>query len=240
MAAEARLWVKICGVRDEGAALAAAAAGADAIGLVFAPGPRQVDEDTARRIAAAVPGLARVGVFVDPDPERVLGCAERVGLTHVQLHGRVPPELPDLARRAGLVPVRVWRVPPRGAAAPAGEAPPEAGDAAGLEDGDPVLVDTYDPARHGGTGRVGDWDLAARLARRCRLILAGGLTPENVGLAVRAVRPWGVDVSSGVERRPGEKDPERVARFVAAAREAWAALAAPGDGREEGETACSR
>lgn len=230
----ARLWVKVCGIRDAEAAAAAVAAGADAVGFVFAPGPRRVTPREAARIAAALPGgVARVGVFVGAGERQILEAAERAGLTHVQLHGAVPPGLPAGLRRQGLRVLRVLRLPP----ASAGAGDPEALEreaarlAADGEPGEPVLADTAHPRLHGGTGRVGDWRLAAALARRLPLVLAGGLTPDNVAEAVRAVRPWGVDVSSGVERAPGVKDPERVARFVAAARAAAEqVLAAPGEG----------
>lgn len=224
MGASARLWVKICGIADAEAAAAAAEAGADAVGFVFAPSPRRVSPAAAARIAALLPaGVARVGVFVDPGEREVLDCAAEVGLTHAQLHGRVPAGLPGRLRELGVLPVPVVRLPPRGAR-PEGAAASELAEAllawlAGAAGG-PVLADTAHAGLHGGTGLNCDWEVAAVLARRVPLVLAGGLSPENVAEAVRRVRPFGVDVSSGVERKPGVKDPDRIARFVQAARAA--------------------
>lgn len=229
-----RLWVKICGIRDAEGAVAAAAAGADAVGFVFAPSPRRVSPEEAARAAAALPpGMARVGVFVSAPEEEVLAIVERVGLTHVQWHGPLPPALPAALRARGVILLRVLRLPPAGAG-PA-DAVAREREAQRLADqvppDEPVLADARHPHLAGGSGTVVDWELAAALARRRALILAGGLTPDNVAQAVQAVRPAGVDVSSGVERAPGVKDPVRVAGFVAAARAAaGAAAAAPGGG----------
>ena len=206
-----RLFVKICGVTSKDDARMAADAGADAVGLVFWPGsPRQVDAETARGITAALPPFVlRVGVFVNADRETLARTAEEAGLDLLQLHGDEPPEaLENLPRRA----LKAIRVGPGFAPA---EAERYAGHAAGL------LLDTRAQGAPGGTGRAFDWSLARGLRERCGfLVLAGGLTPETVGEAIRAVRPHGVDVSSGVESSPGRKDPLKVRAFVEAVRSA--------------------
>ena len=187
--------------------------------------------------------LAVVGVFVDAPVAEMVAVARHAGLTHVQLHGDEPEAVVAALQAQGLAVIRAVRLaagPRRGAGrqgglpgeSPLGEVHPggagEAGTAGAttraLETGaDLVLVDAAVPGRHGGTGQVADWAVAARLARRRPLILAGGLRPDNVAEAIGVVRPWGVDVSSGVERAPGVKDPLLIARFVAAARAAAAA-----------------
>ncbi len=206
-----RLFVKICGVTSKEDARLAADAGADAVGLVFWPGsPRHLDVATARGITAVLPPFVlRVGVFVNADRETLARIAEEAGLDLLQLHGDEPPEaLENLPRRA----LKSIRVGPGFAPA---EAERYAGSAAGL------LLDTRVEGTPGGTGRAFDWSLARGLKERCGfLVLAGGLTPETVGEAIRAVRPHGVDVSSGVESSPGRKDPLKVRAFVEAARSA--------------------
>lgn len=204
-----RTFVKVCGITSPEDARLAAEAGADAIGLVFWTGsPRRVDLQAARRISQALPPhVLRVGVFVDADRETLARAADRAGLDLLQLHGEEPPEaLAGLPRRAwkavrvgpGFVPADILRY---------------AGRAAGL------LLDTRGDGAPGGTGRSFDWSLVRGLRERCPfLILAGGLTPETVATAIRAVRPHGVDVASGVESSPGRKDAARVRAFVEAVR----------------------
>jgi len=207
------LRVKICGITSAEDGLAASAAGADAIGLVFWPrSPRALDLGRAREIAAALPPLVlRVGVFVDAPAAEIARTADAVGLDLVQLHGDEPPDaLAALPRRA----LKALRVGD-------GFRPEQAlayeGRAAGL------LLDTRHGSAPGGSGRSFDWSHARALRERVRfLVLAGGLTPENVAEAIAAVRPDAVDVSTGVESSPGRKDPVRVAAFVAAARGALA------------------
>ncbi len=205
-----RLFVKVCGITSPEDARLAAEAGVDAIGMVFWPkSQRAVGTEAARRIAEAVapPGV-RVGVFVDASAEEIAHTVEAVGLDLVQLHGDESPELlPALPRRcwkalrvgAGLAEseIAAWR------------------DAAGL------LLDTRVEGRPGGTGQPFDWTLAAALRDRIGfLVLAGGLDSDNVARAVEAARPDGVDVSSGVEKAPGLKDPARLRAFIDAARRA--------------------
>ena len=203
-----RLFVKVCGITSEEDVRAAAAAGADAIGLVFWPNsPRAVGIEAARRIAAAAPpSVVRVGVFVDAPAEEIGRTVEAVGLDLVQLHG---DERPELLER---LPRRAWKVLRVGAELTAGDVAPWA-RAAGL------LLDARVEGTLGGTGRSFDWTLAAAVRERIGfLVLAGGLEARNVGRAVELVRPDGVDVSSGVESAPGRKDVAKLRAFVEAAR----------------------
>ena len=200
--------VKICGITTARDAQAAARAGADAIGLVFAPGsPRRVTPAQAARIVRALPpGVTPVGVFVNEPPIRVAALAHRCRLGRLQLHGdETPAECRALRRRTGLPVVKAIRV-------------------ARVEDlavipryrgaVDAILLDTAMAGQRGGTGRAFDWRLAVRAKRfGLPVILAGGLTPTTVATAIRQVRPVEVDVSSGVERRPGVKSPAKIRAF---------------------------
>lgn len=195
--------VKVCGITRREDALLAADLGAAAVGFVFWPhSPRYVEPEAAAEIARALPAdVAPVGVFVDPAVDDVRRIAARVGLAAVQLHGDEPATLCD-----GL-PYRVLKAVPvvTGAATrAAAERVPRRVT---------VLLDARDPVRRGGTGRTVDWGVAAEVAARRRIFLAGGLGPGNVGEALRTVRPYGVDVSSGVETRPGRKDAGRLRVF---------------------------
>lgn len=204
--------IKICGVtRDEDAAHAAAA-GADFLGLNLWPGSkRHVDVARARALAAAAraaaPAVTVVGVFVDADEAAIVAAVEAAGLDLVQLHGREPAALTTALVARGLT---VWR-----ARAMATDA-----DVAALAGhGAAALVLDTPTAGHGGSGRRFDWRLAAAaVAAGHRVVLAGGLAPDNVAAAVAAVGPWAVDVASGVESAPGVKAPALVTRFVAAVR----------------------
>lgn len=201
--------VKICGITRPEDAAAAAEAGADAMGLVFAESPRRVTLEQARAILAALPPFVTpVALFVNETAEQIRETCQALGVRTVQLHGDEPPEF---ARQlAGLCVIKAFRI--------GGEA-----DLAPLAAGYPALaylLDSKVAGRRGGTGVTLDWTLAARAASLGRIILAGGLTPDNVADAVRRVRPYGVDVSSGVECEPGRKDPAKVQAFVAAARAA--------------------
>ncbi|GBD30581.1 N-(5'-phosphoribosyl)anthranilate isomerase [bacterium HR32] len=201
--------VKICGVRTEAAARAAAEAGADAVGFVFYPeSPRFLRPERAAEIARTLPPfVVRVGVFVNAPLAVVDEVADRVGLDVVQLHGDEPPEVCARMRRRVVKAVRVRSAQDVEAVRryPVGA----------------VLLDTHVPGRYGGTGQRFDWSAVPSLDRP--VILSGGLTPENVAQAVVLVRPYGVDVSSGVET-DGEKDPRKIAAFVRAVREADARL----------------
>jgi phosphoribosylanthranilate isomerase len=203
------LFVKICGVTNAGDARVAVEAGADAIGMIFVPEtPRFVEPAAATVIAAAVPdGVKRVGVFVDASVEEINERARQVPLDLVQLHSEIAAES---ARRIAVPFIKVVRV--RGAI-----------DVGRLRSYNAAayLLDTYVEGAHGGTGKTFDWDLARPVVEAgLPVLLSGGLTPENVSEAVRRVRPYGVDVSSGVEARPGMKDHEKVRAFIANAQEA--------------------
>jgi phosphoribosylanthranilate isomerase len=206
-----KVQVKICGITSPGDALLAADAGADAVGLVFWPGsPRRVDAAAARAIGAALPPFVlRVGVFVDAPRAELARAADEAGLDVLQLHGaETPADCAALPRRC----LKALRVGP-------GFRPQQAEAFGGAASG--ILLDTQAHEAPGGTGRRFDWQVAREVRARVPfLVLAGGLTPDNVGDAVRAVLPDAVDVSSGVESAPGRKDPDRVRAFVAAVRSA--------------------
>jgi phosphoribosylanthranilate isomerase len=203
--------IKICGVTSVEQALACVAAGADSIGVNFVPtSPRRVDEPRARAIVEAIGTTALVvGVVAGLDVDRMRSLRERTGLVCLQLHGDEAAS--DVA---ALLPHAYKAV--RVAAA---------GDVARAEamPGDYVLVDAKVGTVLGGTGHTFDWSLVVDLAARRRVVLAGGLTPDNVGAAVAQVHPFCVDVASGVESAPGIKDIGRVEAFVTAVRAASAA-----------------
>lgn len=208
------IWIKICGVTSVADAEMVASAGADAIGLNFvAVSPRAVSPEAARDIVQAVgPRVEWVGVFAHTAVSEVRSVAERVGLDWVQLHGE---ETPAEVLAAGPQAYKAIRV-----------ATPADVEMASAFPGERLLVDAKVDGALGGTGAVFDWTLVRELARARRLILAGGLTAENVTQAVRSVRPWGVDAASGVESAPGVKDPVKTRDFVASARSAARALRA--------------
>lgn len=209
--------VKICGLGRAADVSAAAEAGADYAGLVLAESPRRLEPDAADRLARAAirAGLRPVGVFVDRPVEEVDRLAERLGLAAVQLHGSEEPRVCAALRRRGW---EVWKaLRPR--------EPEELERLAGRyeEVADALLVEGWSAEAAGGTGTAvpHEWLAGdAGWAREGRLVLAGGLDPENVAEAVRKVRPDVVDVSSGVEEAPGRKDPDRIRAFVAAVRRA--------------------
>lgn len=206
--------VKICGIRSSEEALAAVEAGADLLGFNFyPPSPRYVTpEACAGILEAAAPqrgSFLAVGIFVNAKPAWVRAVCEECGLDLAQLSGDEPAA--DLAALEGrafkavrprtLAEAKTLLAQYRRTHAPT------------------LLVDAPVIGGYGGGGQPGDWTLARSLAARAPILLAGGLNPTNVGAAVRAVNPWGVDVASGVEARPGVKDPARIAAFVAAARQ---------------------
>jgi phosphoribosylanthranilate isomerase len=205
-----RTRVKICGITNPGDAALAVEAGADALGVVLAPSSRRVSiAEAAGALAEVPPFVARVGVFVNADAEFVAEAIERIGLTAVQFHGDETPE----ACAAACVPViKAFGVGTEFALA---SFEPFRGSVAAL------LLDKQDAAKRGGTGQTFDWQVLTRNGPGgVRLLLAGGLTPDNVGAAIRAVHPFAVDVSSGVEERPGHKDHLKVHAFMAAVRAA--------------------
>lgn len=204
-----RTRIKICGITSPEDAVAAVEAGADAIGVVLAPSPRQVSIERAAEIAAAVgPLVPVVGVFVNASEDFVAEATERIGLSYLQFHG---DESPERCASAPAPVIRAMRV--------------------GTEfDGDTVepfrehvvaiLLDTYDTQVAGGTGTTFNWHAVPVLPGWVSLFLAGGLNPDNVGAGIAALRPYAVDVSSGVESAPGIKDHDAIRALCAAVRTA--------------------
>jgi len=214
--------IKICGVTTPDDVRACVDAGADAVGINFHPGSRRyVDPAKAMPLVRSIPPLlAGVGVFVDIPTRQMCALAYQLGLHAVQWHGDQPEiedpfpfsliaafRLKDLASLQGI------------------QAYLDRCRAAGWQPG-AVLIDAYVEGQMGGTGRTARWELLSDFRPSVPVILAGGLTPENVGDAIRQVRPSAVDVASGVESTPGRKDPEKVRRFIANARQAAAKLEA--------------
>ncbi|MGB3050703.1 MAG: phosphoribosylanthranilate isomerase [Polyangiales bacterium] len=198
--------VKICGLTTVDDALRCIEAGADSIGLNFWPAsPRCVDLPTAREIVEAARDHAQtVGVFVDFSLEQVREILTETGIGWAQLHGAEPPEL-----LAALLPKAYKAIAVKDGSAI---------ELARSYPGEHLLLDASVPGIPGGTGRTFDWAIAAEVAKERKLTLAGGLTPDNVSEAVRAVQPFRVDVASGVESEPGRKDPNLVKRFIEAAK----------------------
>jgi phosphoribosylanthranilate isomerase len=210
--------VKICGLKRIDDALACAAVGVDWIGFNFHTGsPRFIQPAQAKLIIAALPcSVTAVGVFVDRPPNEVADLAEQLGLTVVQLHGREPPE--DLLALRQLQVVRAFRLRTASDWSIVNEYLARARALSRLPDA--ILIDAYVAGQSGGTGATVASDVLDSIPPLPRLILAGGLTPENVAAKVACVQPWMVDVASGVESAPGRKDPAKVAAFVNAARSA--------------------
>ena len=204
-----RTRIKICGITSVDDALRCAEAGADAVGLVFyPPSPRNVTLERAAEIARALPPFVpAVALFVDPTPSEVEAVLERCPVGALQFHGDEPPELCERFGRPYLKALRVRRQVDLLESLRPYEA------ASGW------LLDAFHEGAYGGTGTVFDWDLVPSGLPR-PVVLSGGLTPENVAEAVCRVRPWAVDVSSGVEAAKGIKDPARVAAFIAGVRNA--------------------
>lgn len=209
-----RIRVKICGITNETDARLAVDAGADAVGFVFfEKSPRCVSVEEAKRIIDGLPPfVSKVGVFVNATLDRIRGTLVGCGLDTVQLHGDETPEFAAAISFAKCY--KAFRVQNAGAL----EQLPAFGTCA-------WLLDSYVPGQMGGTGESFNWDIGRAAVEMGRpVILAGGLTHENVGLAVRRVRPYGVDVSSGVEASPGRKDPRKVRMFVEEAIKGWATV----------------
>ena len=200
--------VKICGITRLTDARHAVACGVDALGFVFWPeSPRYITPERAVDIIATLPAhVTAVGVFVNESVDGIRVIVERTGIGAVQLHG---DETPDYALALGWPVWRAFTV--ERAEAMSSAWPPQT----------TVLVDAADPVRRGGTGVKVDWERAAGIARAHRIVLAGGLTPENVVEAIETVRPYGVDVSSGVEDSPGVKNVDKIERFLTGARSAF-------------------
>lgn len=213
-------WVKICGITNLEDALLAVDAGADAVGFVFyEKSPRCVTVETARAIIAKLPkSVEKVGVFVNEPPERVSEVKTGAALTAVQLHGdeyETPERYSTTGKTFFSLPVGHLLDNPTG---PIGEFTFRK-----LPESSTILLDSGIPEHRGGTGKAFAWSEARRLVsalmRMHPVVIAGGLTTSNVRHAAEILRPWGVDVASGVEARPGKKDPEKVRAFVRAVRE---------------------
>ena len=222
--------VKLCGFQTAEAAIAAVDAGADSIGLVFVPSARRcLSLEGAEELLAAVRAHAPdrmpeiVGLFADQPEDDVNRYVERLGLGAVQLCGSEGVGYAKALRVPVYKVIAIDPEVPIGAQMPKIMLLQQRHTMAGHR----IVVDTLVAGEYGGTGQRFDWELAGELARTFEMNLAGGLTPENVGEAVRRVKPWGVDASSGVET-DGEKDPEKVRRFVRAVREADEASAPRG------------
>lgn len=193
------VFVKICGVTSESDALMATAMGADAVGFIFAPSKRQMAPSKVRNVVRELPPeMLTVGVFRDETPQRVVEVINAAGLRAAQLHGHESPAEAAWVRK---------RVPFVIKAFAAGDRFLER--VADYEV-DAILIDSPEP----GSGRVFDWQIAESLPVGTRVILAGGLSPENLALAIERVRPWGVDVASGVESSPGKKDVRLTRAFI--------------------------
>lgn len=203
--------VKICGITCPEDGLAAAAAGADAIGLVFAESPRRVTTERAADILRVLPPFVTpVALFVDEPADRVREVCATLGIRTVQLHGDEPPAVAE--QLAGLCVIKAFRIGSRADLDAAADYPAAA-----------YLLDARVQGQRGGTGATFDWQLLRGITWNRPIVLAGGLTPANVAEAIRQARPHAVDTSSGVESEPGKKDPARVRAFVVEARRALGA-----------------
>ena len=219
-------WVKICGTTNLRDAQLCLAAGANAVGFIFAPSPRQIEAATAAEIVCELRGeIESIGVFVNQTPEQVAEIARSMALSGVQLHGDEPatslPEFRRLLRDRKIIKTL---------------------SAQGLQNGeidlaaylaereslDAILLDSGSPQQRGGTGTSFNWEavrpFAAEIRRRVPLIIAGGLNPDNVARAIEVFEPWGVDMVSGVESSPGVKDETKLREFIAAVRQVPASV----------------
>lgn len=202
--------VKICGITNAEDAAVAVEAGADALGFVFyRKSPRHIEPALARQIIMSLPPLVMpVGVFVNEDQQVVRNFMDDCGLAVAQLHG---DESAIYCKELGRTVLKALRVKDRSTFLALAEFRGRAGVRG-------FILDAFSDEAYGGTGQVIDWQLAAEAAKVASILLAGGLTPDNVEKAIQAVRPYGVDVSSGVERSPGRKDHEKVRAFIRAAK----------------------
>ncbi|MDX1410866.1 MAG: phosphoribosylanthranilate isomerase [Nitrospirales bacterium] len=202
--------VKICGITNVPDAQVAVSAGTDALGFIFySKSPRYVDPKVAKLIISELPPFVLpIGVFVNEEPKRVRDIMQECGLALAQLHGDETPAYCESLERPVL---RGIRLRDRGSFLAMAEYKGRAGVRG-------FVVDAFSEFAYGGTGATTDWNLASEAARAASILLAGGLTPDNVQEAIRRVKPYGVDVSSGVESRPGEKDPAKVKAFIHAAK----------------------
>jgi len=198
--------IKICGITNTEDARVAWESGADALGFIlYAQSPRYVDPQIVKTIVSGLPPfIVSVGVFVNESSKTVQNIMEKCGLTYAQLHGDETPEYCETLDRPIL---KALRLKDRSSFLSLAEYRGRAGVKG-------FVVDTFSESSYGGTGQTTDWSLAAEVAQAAPILLAGGLTPENVQEAIAQVHPYGVDVSSGVEVRPGKKDHDKVRAFI--------------------------
>ena len=217
------IWIKVCGTTNLEDAQAAVKAGADALGFVFADSPRKIERSKAREIIGQLPqGAEKIGVFVDEPCDRILEIAKETGLTGVQLHGDESPMDVGTLRKGGGQQMRIIKAIRLN--------DPAAGSQLAIYGAnrrlwpDAILLDSGTTGKRGGTGEKFKWEqwagVAQQLSDRLSVIVAGGLTAENIGEALKSLSPWGVDVVSGLEQSPGKKDHDKVRAFIAAARAA--------------------
>ena len=195
--------IKICGITDLDDALAVCEAGADAVGFIFYPrSPRCVSPRQARGVISELPRtVAKIGVFVNDDPERIEEIAGTCGLDFIQLHGG---ETPDYCHRfSASMLIKAF-------------SPRSADDLKRLDDYSvrAILVDAFAPGLYGGTGKTSNWELARAIGERCPLILSGGLNSANIEEAIASVSPDAVDINSGVESAPGKKDHSKISEII--------------------------
>jgi len=198
--------VKICGITNLDDALCAVEAGADALGFNFyEPVPRYIRPEEVRRIISYLPPfLTTVGLFVNPTLARIQEILDVAQVDAIQLHGEIDHGLVKILGKRAIIAIRIkdetsLKMIPQ-------------------EEVNAIHLDSYVEGRYGGTGHTFDWGLAVKAKAYGRIILAGGLTPENVAAAVETVRPYGVDVSSGVEEKPGKKDHRKIREFISRAK----------------------
>jgi phosphoribosylanthranilate isomerase len=208
-----RTWIKICGTTSLEDALSSIEAGADALGFIFAESKRRVTPGQAQAIISKLPReVERIGVFMNNSADEICNVVRAVELTGIQMHGEESPatvyECLPLAKRNAMRKIKTIQIKP--------------GQEHGFDHGGASRVDAWLLDSGAGSGKMFDWEIARKQLgdRQGQFIVAGGLSPENVGDAIRTFRPWGVDVVTGVEREPGRKDPEKLKAFVAAVRKA--------------------
>ena len=200
-------WIKICGITNIEDALKAASLRVDALGFIFAPSLRRVEPDVAQKIIRALPKtLLKVGVFVNEERKEVQRVAEYCSLNVLQFHGEESPEYCQKFFHSVFKAIHIR-------------------DFESLKDMEKyhdcfILLEAYSPVQAGGTGISFPWEIALKAKEKRNFILSGGLNPGNVGEAIKKVRPWGVDVCSGVETMPGKKDPSKMVEFIKEVRKA--------------------
>ncbi|MBM4322962.1 MAG: phosphoribosylanthranilate isomerase [Deltaproteobacteria bacterium] len=199
-------WIKICGITNIENAFEASFLGVDALGFIFAPSQRRVEPSIAKKIIRPLPKtLLKVGVFVDEDPKEVMRIIDYCALDALQFHGQEPPEYCQKFFHPVLKAIRIKNL----------DSLREIENYRNVT----ILLDSYSPHQAGGTGNPFSWDIALRAKERGTFVLSGGLNPNNVGEAIKKVKPWGVDVCSGVEMLPGKKDSSKMAEFIRRVRE---------------------